>query len=74
MNFPTSRSLSAAVPSCTKSVTLRVDDDVIQLKQDRVVAVNGGDVTELPVWIDGVYIRHVSSVFLAGTYYSTLLY
>lgn len=56
----------SGMPSCTKSVTLRLLDEVIKLKQDRIVAVNGQDVDELPVWIDGIYIRHASSVFVSG--------
>jgi hypothetical protein len=37
------------------------------LKQDREVTVNGEEVLLQPsVWIDGVVIRHASSVFLAG--------
>lgn len=64
MNFP--KSTVSGMPSCTKSVTLRLLDEVVKLKQDRIVAVNGQDVEELPVWIDGIYIRHASSVFVAG--------
>lgn len=64
MNYP--RSAMSGMPSCTKSVTLRLLDEVIKLKQDRIVAVNGQDVDELPVWIDGIYIRHASSVFVSG--------
>lgn len=66
MNFPV-KSLST-VPSCTKTVTIRTDGgDVIKLKQNREVTVNGEEVILEPsVWIDGVVIRHASSVFLAG--------
>lgn len=66
MNFPV-KSLST-VPSCTKSVTIRTDGgDIIKLKQNREVTVNGEEVVLQPsVWIDGVIIRHASSVFLAG--------
>ena len=69
MNFPV-KSLST-VPSCTKSVTIRTDGgDVIKLKQDREVTVNGEEVVLEPsVWIDGVVIRHASSVFLAGKFH-----
>lgn len=66
MNYPV-KSLSS-VPSCTKTVTIRTDGgDVIKLKQDREVTVNGEEVVLQPsVWIDGVIIRHASSTFLAG--------
>lgn len=66
MNFAV-QSLST-VPSCTKTVTIRTDGgDVIKLKQNREVTVNGEDVLLQPsVWIDGVAIRHASSVFVAG--------
>lgn len=70
MNFPV-KSLST-MPSCTKSVTIRTDGgDVIKLKQNREVSVNGEEVNLEPsVWIDGVVIRHASSVFLAGIFTS----
>ena len=67
MNFP--KSSVSGMPSCTKSVTLRLLNEVVKLKQDRVVAVNGQDVDELPVWIDGINIRHASSVFVAGNFF-----
>lgn len=64
MNFPeVSRS---SFPSCTKSVTIRVDGLIIKLKQDREVVLNGEEVDRLPLWIDGVHIRHASSVFVSG--------
>lgn len=66
MNFPV-KALST-VPSCTKTVTIRADGDVIKLKQNREVLVNGEEtILEPSVWIDGIYIRHASSVFLSGT-------
>ena len=49
------------------SLTIRAGGDVIKLKQRREVLVNGEEaVLEPSVWIDGVYIRHASSVFLSG--------
>lgn len=66
MNFPV-KALST-VPSCTKTVTIRADGDVIKLKQNREVLVNGEEaILEPSVWIDGIYIRHASSTFLSGT-------
>lgn len=66
MNVPV-KALSS-VPSCTKTVTIRADGDVIKLKQQREVLVNGEEaVVEPSVWIDGIYIRHASSVFLSGS-------
>ena len=48
MNYPV-KSLST-VPSCTKTVTIRTDGgDVIKLKQDREVTVNGEEVLLQPV-------------------------
>jgi len=65
MNFP-AKSLHN-FPSCTKSVTVRVEKDVIKLKQNREVFINGEEVVINPsVWIDALYIRHASSNFLAG--------
>jgi hypothetical protein len=58
----------SSIPSCTKTVIIRTEDgDVIKLKQDREIAVNGEEVIlESSVWIHRVVIRHASSVFLAG--------
>ena len=64
MNFPTSA--VSGLPSCTKSVTIRVNDDVIKLKQNRDVLVNGDEIATIPFWMDGIYIRHASSVFVSG--------
>ena len=65
MNFP-AKSLHN-FPSCTKSVTIRVEKDVIKLKQNREVFINGEEMILNPsVWIDALYIRHASSNFLAG--------
>ena len=65
MNLPASS--VSSFPSCTKSVTIRVLGDVIKLKQNGEVMLNGDDVNTMPLWIDGIYIRHASSVFIAGT-------
>lgn len=65
MNFPTKGLHN--FPSCTKSVTIRVEGDVIKLKQNREVFVNGEELVLSPsVWIDGISIRHASSSFLTG--------
>lgn len=64
MDFPAAT--ISSFPSCTKSVTIRLPGNVIKLKQNREVLVNGEELTTLPTWIDGMYIRHASSIFLSG--------
>lgn len=64
MNLPSSS--VSGFPSCTKSVTIRENGDVIKLKQNGEVLLNGDDVDTMPLWIDGIYIRHASSVFISG--------
>uniref|UniRef100_A0AAR5QHC1 Hemocytin n=1 Tax=Dendroctonus ponderosae TaxID=77166 RepID=A0AAR5QHC1_DENPD len=62
MNFPAS--VSAGLPSCTKTVTIRISGQVIKLKQNHEVVVNGADVTKIPYNVSGSIIRAVSSIFL----------
>lgn len=62
MNLPTS--ITSGLPSCTKTVTVRMNGQVIQLKQNHQVVVNGQDITKIPYAIDGIKIRSVSSIFL----------
>ncbi|XP_030749920.1 hemocytin [Sitophilus oryzae] len=62
MNFPVS--VSAGLPSCTKTVTIRINGQVIKLKQNHDVVVNGIDITKIPHNVAGVNIRAVSSIFL----------
>lgn len=64
MNFPVNA--LSGVPSCTKSVTIRHGSDVLKFKQNRDVLLNGEEIPVLPIWIDGLYVRHVSSVFISG--------
>ncbi len=73
MNFPV-KSLSG-VPSCTKSVTIRWNSgnggrDVIKLRPNRDVLVNGDPPAVLPIWMDGIVIRHASSAFVSGSGFS----
>lgn len=81
MNFPAK--VLPGVPSCTKSVTVRWRTgsnsyDVIKLRPNRDVLINGDPPAVLPLWIDGLVIRHASSVFLSGShhfdYYSAQVY
>lgn len=62
MNFPAS--VSSGLPSCTKTITIRINGQVIKLKQNHDLVVNGQDVTKVPYSIAGVTIRSVSSIFL----------
>lgn len=62
MNLPTS--ISYGLPSCTKTVTVRMNGQVIQLKQNHAVVVNGEDITKVPFNVGDIKIRSVSSLFL----------
>ncbi|XP_071530009.1 uncharacterized protein [Panulirus ornatus] len=62
MNFPAS--VVSQFPSCTKSVTVRLDGTVIRLKQEREITINGVELKELPAWINGAYIKAASSLFI----------
>lgn len=64
MNIPSS--LSVGLPSCTKTVTIRMNGQVIQLKQNHGVIVNNQEITKVPYSIHGIKIKSVSSIFLLG--------
>ncbi|GLH02043.1 Hemocytin [Gryllus bimaculatus] len=51
-------------PSCTKSITIKVEDKKIQLKQNREVFVNGVQVTSFPFEVAGSQIHPVSSIYI----------
>ncbi|KAF7263559.1 hypothetical protein GWI33_001874, partial [Rhynchophorus ferrugineus] len=52
------------LPSCTKTVTIRINGQEIKLKQNHDLVVNGKDITKIPYNVAGVDIRAVSSIFL----------
>lgn len=58
------RTFQDGEPSCTKAVTIRINDVAIKLKQNREILVNGEDVTKLPMLAGGARVRIVSSIFL----------
>lgn len=62
MNLPVS--VSGGLPSCTKALTIKMEGQIIKLKQNHDLVVNGQDVTEVPYRISNITIRSVSSVFL----------
>lgn len=71
MNFLPS--FSTEMPSCTKSLTIKFNDNagqerIIKLKQSRFVLLDGFEVAKLPWEIDngGVHIRQASSSFIVG--------
>lgn len=68
MNLPIS--VSSGLPSCTKAVTVRIFGQVIKLKQNHDIVVNGRDITKVPYQIGNVTIRSVSSIFLQGFFSS----
>lgn len=57
-------STTSDAPSCTKTVTIRVNDVTIKLKQNRELLVNGEEVSKLPVLSGGVEVRVASSIFI----------
>lgn len=66
MNFKVNERLG--MPSCTKTVTIRLKDNIIKLKQNREVTVNSQDIVRYPYSGTNFTIRVVSSIFLVGTY------
>lgn len=64
MNFPTS--VASGLPSCTKTVTVKYRQQVIKLKQNHEVVVNGMDLATIPYKVPGITVRSVSSIFLIG--------
>ncbi|XP_016844891.1 hemocytin [Nasonia vitripennis] len=58
------RTFQDGEPSCTKAVTIRINDVAIKLKQNHEILVNGEDVTKLPMLAGGARVRIVSSIFL----------
>ncbi|XP_063975011.1 hemocytin [Diachasmimorpha longicaudata] len=58
-----SRANSPELPSCTKSVTIRLPATVISLQQNRKITINNQDIPKLPISISGVKIRLASSIF-----------
>lgn len=64
MNFPIS--VSSELPSCTKTVTIKINGQTIKLKQNQEVVVNGHEMTRIPYSIHGITIRTVSSIFILG--------
>lgn len=65
MNFPVS--ISNTLPSCTKSVTIKIKDQVIKLKQNQEIVVNGHELENIPYLINDIIIRSASSLFVVGT-------
>ncbi|XP_034943572.1 hemocytin, partial [Chelonus insularis] len=51
-------------PSCTKSVTIRLENHFIKLKQNHQVLIDGEDVTKLPLSVFGAKVRVASSIFI----------
>jgi integrin beta 3 len=73
MNFLPS--FSTEMPSCTKSLTIRFNDNagqrrIIKLKQSKFVLLDGFEVAKLPMEIAnaGVQIRQASSSFIVGKF------
>lgn len=64
MNFPAS--VVSQFPSCTKSVTITASGTVIKLKQDREVVINGIETPLLPVWVNNIYVKRASNLFVVG--------
>ena len=67
MNFPSS--VVSQFPSCTKSLTIRLENTVVKLKQNNEVTINSVEVRDLPVWINDVFIKKASNLFIIGKFY-----
>lgn len=79
MNFLPS--FSTELPSCTKSLTIKFNDDVgqqriIKLKQGRFVLLDGYEVAKLPRELSNaaVQIRQASSSFIVGESFVTVIF
>lgn len=55
---------TSELPSCTKTVTIRIDKNAIKLKQNHQVVIDGEDVTKFPISIKGAKIQIASSIFM----------
>ncbi|XP_043682227.1 hemocytin isoform X2 [Vespula pensylvanica] len=51
-------------PSCTKTVTIKTEQAIVKLKQNRQIVINGEDVNKLPLLVNGIKIQAASSIFL----------
>ncbi|XP_043237348.1 hemocytin-like [Amphibalanus amphitrite] len=54
-------------PSCTKSVRLEYEGVTVDLKQNLQVLINGETPPMIPWWVDGVYIKYASSLYISVT-------
>ncbi|KAF6208903.1 hypothetical protein GE061_014645, partial [Apolygus lucorum] len=50
-------------PTCTKTVTIKMGDTIVKLKQGKQVSVNGMD-HKIPLTLPSAHIRRASSIFL----------
>ena len=62
MNFPIT--VSSGLPSCTKTVTIRMSGQTIKLKQNQEILINDRDISKIPYRIAGITIRSISSIFI----------
>ena len=53
-------------PSCTKSVRIEYEGLTVDLKQNLQVLINGEMPPMVPWWVDGIYIKYASSLFISG--------
>lgn len=58
--------VGSGVPSCTKAVIIRAVGHVVKLRQNRDILIDDQEVNLLPFWLDGIYIKMSSSIFLIG--------
>ncbi|KAK2585761.1 hypothetical protein KPH14_010370 [Odynerus spinipes] len=56
--------VTSDTPSCTKTVTIKIKQDVIKLKQNKQIVINGEDINKLPFFVNEVKIQAASSIFL----------
>ncbi|XP_037075331.1 hemocytin-like [Pollicipes pollicipes] len=57
----------AGQPSCTRSVRIEYQGLTVDLKQGLKVKVNGETPPLVPWWVDGIYIKYASTLYLSVT-------
>ena len=55
---------TSELPSCTKTLTIRIGSKTIKLKQNHQVVIDGEDVTKFPISTKGAKIQIASSIFM----------
>lgn len=67
-------SATSEAAACTKTVVIRHNAEVIRLKQNSEVFVNGEQVKSLPHKISDLSIRSISSIYMIGEFLNKTLF